>query len=137
MTPPIYKTKKIQWQIESRDLAHEARVYHLWFPLYKVGSLEDAKHSLYIKKKNAHSPSKEFRIVRVETIEERFEETVWQGLKNQYIIAMNNIEIIPLFNSNSQEWEIRECDENDNTLEVYGFATEEEAEKFVDEWLLA
>jgi hypothetical protein len=50
---------------------------------------------------------------------------------------MNNIEIIPLFNSNSQEWEIRECDENDNTLEVYGFATEEEAEKFVDEWLLA
>jgi hypothetical protein len=76
MTPPIYKTKKIQWQIENRDLAHKARIYHLWFPLYKVGSLEDAKHSLYIKKKNAHSPSKEFRIVRVETIEERFEETV-------------------------------------------------------------
>jgi hypothetical protein len=50
---------------------------------------------------------------------------------------MNNIEIIPLLNSYSQEWEIRETDENDNTLEVYGFATEEEAEKFVDEWLLA
>jgi hypothetical protein len=49
---------------------------------------------------------------------------------------MNNIEIIPLFNSCSQEWEIRECDENDNTLEVYGFATEEEAEKFVDQWIL-
>jgi hypothetical protein len=49
---------------------------------------------------------------------------------------MNNIEIIALFNSYSQEWEIRECDENDNTLEVYGFATEEEAEKFVDQWIL-
>jgi hypothetical protein len=48
---------------------------------------------------------------------------------------MNNIEIIPLFNSYSQEWEIRECDENDNTLEVYGFATEEAAEKFVDAWI--
>jgi hypothetical protein len=76
MTPPIYKTKKIQWQIESCDLAHEVSIYHLWFPLYKVGSLEEAKHSLYIKKKNAHSPSKEFRIVRVETQEECFEETV-------------------------------------------------------------
>jgi hypothetical protein len=76
MTPPIYKTKKIQWQTESRDLAHEARVYHLWFPICKFGSLEDAKLSLYIEKKDSRSPSEEFRIVRVETREERFEETV-------------------------------------------------------------
>lgn len=45
------------------------------------------------------------------------------------------LELIPLFNEYSHEWEVRETDENDNTLEVYGFATEEEAEKFVDAWI--
>ena len=45
------------------------------------------------------------------------------------------LDLIPFFNEYSQEWEVRETDENDNTLEVYGFATEEEAEKFVDAWI--
>lgn len=47
------------------------------------------------------------------------------------------LDLIPLFNEYSHEWELRESDKNDNTLEVYGFATEKEAEKFVDQWLLA
>jgi len=60
----------------------------------------------------------------------------WQGLKIAYIIAMNMLlDLIPFFNEYSQEWEVRETDENDNTLEVYGFSTEEEAEKFVDAWI--
>lgn len=45
------------------------------------------------------------------------------------------LDIIPFFNEYSQEWEVRETDENDRTLEVYGFATEAEAEKFVDAWI--
>lgn len=49
---------------------------------------------------------------------------------------MNTLfELIPLFNEYSHEWEVRETDEDDRTLEVYGFATEEEAEKFVDAWI--
>ncbi len=47
------------------------------------------------------------------------------------------LDLIPLFNEYSHEWEVCETDENDRTLEVYGFATEEEAEKFIDQWILA
>jgi hypothetical protein len=76
MTPPDYKTKTIKWQIESRDLANKAKIYHLWFPLYQCRSLEDAKNSLSVEKRDSHSPSEEFRIVRLETTIESFIETI-------------------------------------------------------------
>ena len=39
------------------------------------------------------------------------------------------LDLIPEFNSDTLQWELRETDESDNTLEVYAFSTEEEAEK--------
>lgn len=87
MTPPDTTTKKTHWKIESRDLSHAARINHFWFPLYSLHSLEDAKNSLNIEKRDSHSLSEEFRIVRVETSIKEFVETVWRGLKIAYIIA--------------------------------------------------
>jgi len=76
MTPPDYTTKKTHWKIESRDLSHAARINHIWFPCYSVCSLEDAKNSLEIEKRDSRSSSEEFRIVRVETSIKQFVETV-------------------------------------------------------------
>jgi hypothetical protein len=76
MTPPDYKTKTIKWQIETRDLANKAKIYHLWFPLYQRRSLEDAKESLSVEKRDSHSPSEEVRIVRIEITAEHFVETI-------------------------------------------------------------
>ena len=76
MTPPDTTTKKTHWKIESRDLSHAARINHFWFLLYSVCSLEDAKNSLDIEKRDSHSLSEEFRIVRVETSIKEFVETV-------------------------------------------------------------
>lgn len=45
------------------------------------------------------------------------------------------LDLLPEFNSDTLKWEVRETDERDNTLEVYAFSTEEEAEKFVDQWI--
>lgn len=45
------------------------------------------------------------------------------------------LDLLPEFNSDTLKWEVRETDERDNTLEVYAFDTEEEAEKFVDDWI--
>ena len=45
------------------------------------------------------------------------------------------LDLLPEFNSDTLKWEVRETDESDNTLEVYAFDTEEEAEKFVDDWI--
>lgn len=45
------------------------------------------------------------------------------------------LDLIPEFNSDTLQWELRETDESDNTLEVYAFSTEEEAEKFIDGWI--
>jgi hypothetical protein len=45
------------------------------------------------------------------------------------------LDLLPEFNSDTLQWEVRETDERDNTLEVYAFSTEEEAEKFVDQWI--
>ena len=45
------------------------------------------------------------------------------------------LDICPEFNSDTLQWEVRETDERDNTLEVYAFSTEEEAEKFIDGWI--
>ena len=45
------------------------------------------------------------------------------------------LDLIPEFNSDTLQWELRETDERDNTLEVYAFSTEEEAEKFIDGWI--
>lgn len=69
-------TENAHWKIESRDLSHEARINHFWFPLYSVHSLENAKNSLEIEKKDSRSLSEEFRIVRVETRIREFVETV-------------------------------------------------------------
>lgn len=76
MTPPDYTTGKTHWQIQRRDLSHAARINHFWFPLYSVRSLEDAKESLDCEKRDSHSLSEEFRIVRVETTIKEFVETV-------------------------------------------------------------
>jgi hypothetical protein len=45
------------------------------------------------------------------------------------------IDLCPEYNEDSQEWEVQETDERGNAIEVYGFATEEEAEKFIDNWI--
>ena len=45
------------------------------------------------------------------------------------------LDLLPEFNSDTLKWEVRETDDRDNTLEVYAFNTEEEAEKFVDDWI--
>jgi len=44
-------------------------------------------------------------------------------------------DLCPEFNEQTLKWEVRETDEKDNTLEVYSFDTEEQAEKFIDEWI--
>jgi hypothetical protein len=52
--------------------------------------------------------------------------------------AMNEnilLDLLPEFNSDTLQWELRETDERDNTLEVYAFSTEEEAENFIDQWI--
>lgn len=45
------------------------------------------------------------------------------------------LDLLPEFNSDTLQWEVRETDERDNTLEVYAFSTEEEAENFIDQWV--
>lgn len=45
------------------------------------------------------------------------------------------LDLLPEFNSDTLQWEVRETDERDNTLEVYAFSTEEEAENFIDKWI--
>lgn len=45
------------------------------------------------------------------------------------------LDLLPEFNSDTLQWEVRETDERDNTLEVYAFSTEEEAENFIDQWI--
>ena len=45
------------------------------------------------------------------------------------------IDLCPEYNEDSQEWEVQETDERGNAIEVHGFATEEEAEKFIDNWI--
>lgn len=133
---PDYTNKKAHWKIESRDLSHAARINHFWFLLYSVCSLEDAKNSLDIEKRDSHSLSAEFRIVRVETSIKEFVETVWRGLKIAYIIAMTTlIDLSPYWNEYSNEWEVSESDERGNTLEVYGFNTEDDALNFINEWI--
>lgn len=76
MTPPDTTTKKTHWQIQ-HDLSHAAGIYHLWFRIAgNYSSLEDAKNSLEIEKRDSRSLSEEFRIVRVETSIKEFVETV-------------------------------------------------------------
>jgi hypothetical protein len=77
MTPPDYTRKKTHWQIQHRDLSHGARLYHHWFIIIgNLYSLEDAKDCLAFEKRDSHSSSEEFRIVRVETSIKEFVETV-------------------------------------------------------------
>jgi len=45
------------------------------------------------------------------------------------------LDLIPELNTTTLKWELRETDERDNTLEVYAFDTEEEADKFIDDWI--
>ena len=45
------------------------------------------------------------------------------------------IEMFPTFNDYTSQWDVRETDEKDNTLEVYSFNTEAEAEKFIENWV--
>jgi hypothetical protein len=41
------------------------------------------------------------------------------------------LELCPKYNDNTFQWDVRETDEKDNTLEVYSFITEAEAENFI------
>ena len=43
--------------------------------------------------------------------------------------------MFPEFNDHTSQWDVRETDEKDNTLEVYSFNTEAEAENFIDNWV--
>lgn len=45
------------------------------------------------------------------------------------------LDLIPELNATTLKWELRETDERDNTLEVYAFDTEQEADKFIDDWI--
>jgi hypothetical protein len=45
------------------------------------------------------------------------------------------LELCPELNHRTMMWDVRETDENDNTLEVYSFITEAQAEKFIDNWI--
>lgn len=74
MNLPEHRSKRITWQIQCRNLASSAKINHLWWPIYSVHSLEDAKNSLEIEKRDSHSPSEEFKIVRVEVTTECFDE---------------------------------------------------------------
>lgn len=45
------------------------------------------------------------------------------------------IDLVPEYNPTSLKWEIRETDEQDNTLEVHSFDSSIEGDAFVDEWI--
>lgn len=45
------------------------------------------------------------------------------------------IDLSPYWNEYSNEWEVSESDERGNTLEVYGFNTEDDALNFINEWI--
>lgn len=45
------------------------------------------------------------------------------------------LDLCPEFNNESQKWDIQATDERGNTLEVYSFDTEKQADDFVDEWV--
>jgi len=45
------------------------------------------------------------------------------------------IDLSPYWNEYSNEWEVSESDERGNTLEVYGFSTEDDALNFINEWI--
>jgi len=45
------------------------------------------------------------------------------------------LDLCPEYNNDTFQWDVRETDENDNTLEVYSFITEVEAENFIDNWI--
>jgi hypothetical protein len=45
------------------------------------------------------------------------------------------LDLIPELNPQTLQWEVRETDEKDNTLEVYSFDSEEKADSFVDGWI--
>lgn len=45
------------------------------------------------------------------------------------------LDLCPEYNEHTFQWDVRETDEKDNTLEVYSFITEAEAENFIDNWI--
>ena len=45
------------------------------------------------------------------------------------------LDLCPEYNDYTFQWDVRETDEKDNTLEVYSFITEAEAENFIDNWI--
>lgn len=45
------------------------------------------------------------------------------------------LDLVPELNPQTLQWEVRETDEKDNTLEVYSFDSEENAEAFIDGWI--
>lgn len=77
MNLPEHRSKRIQWQIQGRDLSSNAKINHFWWPIYsEIYSLEVAKEALEYEKRDSHSSSEEFKIVRIETITEYFDETL-------------------------------------------------------------
>jgi hypothetical protein len=53
----------------------------------------------------------------------------------EYVETTTLLDLCPEYNSDTFQWDVRETDENDNTLEVYSFITEVEAENFIDNWI--
>ncbi len=70
--------KTITWEIHERDLAHPARIEHLWWRVIKgIRSLDQAKEALECEKSHpAWRKTREFKIVRVEKTIQEFDETV-------------------------------------------------------------
>lgn len=45
------------------------------------------------------------------------------------------LDLCPEYNHKTLKWEVRETDENDNTIEVYDFDSEDVADAFVEFWI--
>ena len=68
--------KTITWEIHERNLAHPSKIEHLWWRIVGgIRSLDEAKEQLE-REKSHHSwrKTREFKIVRVETVIHEFDE---------------------------------------------------------------
>lgn len=69
--------KTITWEIHIRDLAHPARIEHLWWRIVSgIRSLDEAKEQLEREKRHPALKTREFKIVRVETVIHEFDEPI-------------------------------------------------------------
>jgi len=78
MNLPDRTLKLTTWQIHSRDMSSKAAVEHLWWPVVRgLRTLDDARSQLGVEKASNIRCEKqsEFKIVRVETITNEYDES--------------------------------------------------------------